>query len=155
MTLALQVKTRNLVNSRAMLIAEQLENLLAKHAGKRIVKFTPYKTWAASIKKEIDALQDSLLGENFRLVFGFFHSSIIAEIDTTFPVSDYGVSYVKQSLYVASFDPDNGFLREVRSSEKVSFRIDYTEQEIQEKRQKINELEELCHILKSEIREFN
>jgi hypothetical protein len=128
MTLDLQVSTRNKVNSKANYVSTYLRSLLSDYFKKKVVKFTPYKTWTAQIKKEIDKLQEQLQDNKFRIVFIFGNGNIYAEIDTTFPVDQGRVRYVKQHFYVARFSEDTGALTEVSSVD--SFRTDYTAQEV-------------------------
>jgi hypothetical protein len=152
MTLDLQVTTRNKVNSKANYVSTYLQSLLSNYFEEKVVKFTPYKTWTAQIKKEIEELQQQLQSNKFRIVFHFGHGNVYAEIDTTFPVSGNGVRYVKQNFYVARFSEDTGVLTEVSSVD--SFRTDYTVQEITDKAQKLSELDKITYELKSELSRF-
>lgn len=152
MTLDLQVATRNKVNAKANYVSTYLQSLLSNYFEKKVVKFTPYKTWTAHIKKEIDDLQQQLQNSKFRIVFRFGHGNVSAEIDTTFSVDGGGVRYVKQSFYVARFSEDAGVLTEVSSVD--SFRTDYTVQEITDKAQKLSELDKIARELKSELSRF-
>ena len=152
MTLDLQVATRNKVNSKANYVSTYLQSLLSNYFEKKVVKFTPYKTWTAQIKKEIDNLQQQLQDCKFRIVFRFGHGNISAEIDTTFSVDGGGVRYMKQHFYVARFSEDTGVLTEVSSVD--SFRTDYTVQEITDKAQKLSELDKIARELKSELSRF-
>jgi len=152
MTLDLQVATRNKVNSKANYVSTYLQTLLSNYFEKKVVRFTPYKTWTAQIKKEIDKLQQQLQDSKFRIVFCFSHGIISAGIDTTFPVDGGGVRYVRQDLFVARFNSDTGALTEVSSVD--SFRTDYTVQEITDKAQKLSELDKIAFQLKSELASF-
>lgn len=152
MTLDLQVATRNKVNAKANYVSSYLQSLLSNYLEKKIIKFTPYKTWTANIKKEIDELQKQLQQQKFRLVFSFGVGNIFAELDTTFPVDGGGVRYVKQHFYVARFSENTGALTEV--SWVDSFRKDYTVQEITDKGEKLTELEKVVRELKSELSRF-
>jgi len=149
MTLDLQVATRNKLNAKANFVPTYLPSLLSYYFEKKVVKFTPYKTWTAQIKKEIDNLQQQLQDNKFRIVFNFGHGNVYAELDTTFPVDGGGVRYVKQHFYVARFSEDTGALTEVSSVD--SFRTDYTAQEITDKAQKLSELDKITSELKSEL----
>jgi hypothetical protein len=151
MTLDLQVVTRNKVNAKANYVSTYLQSLLSNYFEKKVVKFTPYKTWTASVKKEIDNLGQQLQDSKFRIIFHFSHGVISAEIDTTFSV-DGGVRYVKQHFNVARFSLDTGALTEVSSVD--SFRTDYTVQEITDKAQKLSELDKITRELKSELASF-
>ena len=86
MTLDLQVATRNKVNAKANYVSTYLQSLLSNYFEKKVVKFTPYKTWTTSVKKEIDDLQQQLQNNKFRIVFRFGHGNVSAEVDTTFSV---------------------------------------------------------------------
>jgi hypothetical protein len=152
MTLDLQVATRNKLNAKANYVSTYLQSLLSNYFEKKVVKFTPYKTWTAQIKKEIDNLQQQLQDNKFRIVFNFGHGNVYAELDTTFPVDGGGVRYVKQHFYVARFSEDTGALTEVSSVD--SFRTDYTVQEITDKAQKLSELDKITRELKSELSRF-
>lgn len=149
MTLDLQVATRNKVNSKANYVSTYLQSLLSNYFEKKVVKFKPYKTWTAQIKKEIDILQQQLQDRKFRIVFRFGHGNVSAEIATTFSVDGSGVQYVKQHFYVARFSEDTGVLTEVSSVN--SFRTDYTVQEIANKAQKLYELDKIARELKFEL----
>lgn len=151
MTLDLQVATRNKVNAKANYVSTYLQSLLSNYFEKKVVKFTPYKTWTAQIGKEIDNLQQQLWDGKFRIVFHFSHGVISAEIDTTFPVDGGGVRYVKQDFFVARFNSDTGALTEIY---RVEFRTDYTVQEITDKAQKLSELDKIARELKSELSRF-
>jgi hypothetical protein len=152
MTLDLQVATRNKVNAKANYVSTYLQSLLSNYFEKKVVKFTPYKTWTAQIKKEIEKLQQQLQDSKFRIVFNFGYGNIFAEIDTTFPVDGGGVRYVKQHFYVARFNENTGALTEISCVD--SFRTDYTAQEIEEKGQKLSELSKIVSELKSELSRF-
>lgn len=153
MTLALQVATRNKVNSKANYVCSYLLDLFANYEGKKIVKFTPHKTFTASIKKEIEQLQQQLAEQKFRLSFYFGHGSISAELDTTYLVSECAVNYVKQDFYLAQYVCETGVLSKIYDIH--SFRADYTEEEIINKRAQIKELKTALSELKSSIRDFN
>ena len=152
MTLDLHVATRNKVNAKANYVSTYLQSLFSNYFEKKVVKFTPYKTWTANIKKEIDELQKQLQEQKFRLVFSFGIGNIFAELDATFPVEGGGVRYVKQHFYVARFNQNTGALTEVSSIDL--FRVDYTEQEITSKGEKLTELEKVVRELKSELSRF-
>ena len=152
MTLDLQVATRNKVNSKANYVSTYLQSLLSNYFEKKVVRFTPYKTWTAQIKKEIDNLQQQLQDSKFRIVFHFSHGVISAGIDTTFPVNGGSVRYVRQDFFVARFNSDTGALTEVSSVD--SFRTDYTVQEIKDKGEKLFELDKIASELKSELARF-
>jgi hypothetical protein len=152
MTLDLQVATRNKVNAKANYVSAYLQSLLPYYIEKKIVKFTPYKTWAAQIGKEIDNLQQQLQYGEFRITFRFTHGVISAEIDTTFPVDGGGVRYVVQDFFVARFNSDTGALTEIYCVD--SFRTDYTVQEIADKSKKLSELDKIVRELKSELSRF-
>lgn len=153
MTLALQVATRNKVNSKANYVCTYLLNLLARYEGKKIIKFTPYKTFTAQIKKEIDQLQQQLAEQKFRLSFYFGHGSISAELDTTYPVSECSVNYVKQDFYLANYVCETGVLSKIYDIH--SFRADYTEEEIINKRERLAFLDREMSELQGELNRFN
>jgi trans-aconitate methyltransferase len=153
MTLALQVATRNKVNSKANYVCTYLLDLFARYEGKRIVKFTPYKTFTAQIKKEIYQLQQRLAEQKFRLIFDFGCGFISAELDTTYPVSEYSVNYVKQVLCLASYACETGVVNKLHDIH--SFRSDYTEQEIINKRERLAFLDREMSELQGELRRFN
>jgi hypothetical protein len=152
MTLDLQVATRNKVNAKANYVSTYLQSLLSNYFEKKVVKFTPYKTWTAQIKKEIEELQQRLQDNKFRIVFHFGYGNVSAEIDTTFSDDGGRVRYVKQHFYVARFNSDTGALTEVYHVD--SFRTDYTAQEITDKSQKLSELDKIARELKFELSRF-
>jgi hypothetical protein len=153
MTLALQVETRNKVNSKANYVGSYLTDLFANYGGKKIVKFTPYKGFTAQIKKEIEKLQQQLAEQKFRLTFNFGHGCISAELDTNYPISDCSVNYVKQYFYLASYVNETGVM--IKSYGFHSFRTDYTEQEIIKKRERLAFLDREMSELKGELNRFN
>jgi hypothetical protein len=152
MTLDLHVATRNKVNAKANYVSTHLQSLLSNYLEKKVVKFTPHKTWTANVKKEIDKLQEQLKEQQFRIMFCISHGNISAEIDTTFPVDGGSVRYVKTWFYIGRFNEDTGALTEVSWID--SFRTDYTVQEITFKSEKLKEYEEICRSLKSELSRF-
>jgi hypothetical protein len=153
MTLALQVATRNKVNSKANYVCAYLINLLAQHEGEKVVKFTPYKSFTAQIKKEVEQLQQQLAEQKFRLTFYFGHGSISAELDTTYPIGQCSVNYVKQDFYLASYVCETGALKVYDVIH--SFRSDYTEQEIINKRERLAFLDREMSELQGELNRFN
>lgn len=153
MTLELQVATRNKVNAKANYVCSYLLDLFAKYEGKKIVKFTPYKSFTAQIKKEIEQLQQQVYEQKFRLSFYIGHGSISAELDTTYPVSEYSVNYVKQDFYLARYVCETGVVNKLYDFH--SFRSDYTEQEIVDKRKRLAFLDREMSELQGELNRFN
>lgn len=150
MSLALQVATRNKVNSKANYVRKYLQDFLQDYIGKKIIKVTPYKTFTAKIKDQLADFDDRLIEQKYRLVVSFFDHNVYAQIDTTYAVSEYGVNYVKQEFYVCSVE--NCILTEIRECE--TFRADYTEQEITDKRAQIAELDRQISALTGEMNRF-
>lgn len=152
MTLALKVATRNKVNSKANYVYSYLKDLFSNYENKKIVKFSPYKTFTAQIKKEIEIFQAHLSEQNFRLVFDFGHGYISAILDTTYPVSEFAVNYVKQEFSIVSYICETGVM--TKFYDVYAFRTDFTEQEIVNKRAQIAELDLQISALKGEINRF-
>ena len=151
MLLDSQVATRNKVNAKANYVSTYLQSLLSNYFEKKVVKFTPYKTWTKAVNEEIDKLQLHLQSQKYRLVFHFGHGNVSAEIDTYFTLNDVA-RYMKQSFFVARYNNDNGLLTEVCSTDL--FRTDYTVQEIKDKSEKLSELDKITRELKSELSRF-
>jgi len=151
MLLDLQVATRNKVNSKANYVSTYLRELLSNYFEKKIVKFTPYKTWTKAVNEEIHKLQLRLQSQKYRLVFHFGHGNVSAEIDTYF-ICDNTARYIKQSFVVCRYNNDNGLLTEASSI--AFFRTDYTVQEIKDKSEKLSELDKITRDLKFELSRF-
>lgn len=150
MTLALKVATRNKVNSKANYVRKYLQDYLQQYINKKIVKLTPYASFTAKIQKELFDFEEQIRGQGFRLVFMFGQGRISAQIDTTYRINDYSVNYVKQEFYICSIE--NCVLTDIENC--LSFRTDYTEQEIVDKRQRIAELDRKISAIKGEMNRF-
>lgn len=151
--LELKINTRNIVNAKANYVRKYMQDMLRdQFMNKKIVKFTPYKSFTAQVSKQLDELQQRLSEQKFRLVFNFSMYRICATIDMTYRDSDVSVAYVKQEFYVATIDDKTGVLTEIADCD--DFRSDYTVQEIINKRTKIAELDRQLSALKSEMNRF-
>ena len=150
MTLALQVATRNKVNSKANYVRKYLQDYLQQYIGKKIVKVTPYKTFTQNIKKELADFEQQIADQKFRLLFYFSEHRISAQIDTTYRIDESSVNCVKQEFYICTIQ--NCVLTDF--ADCLLFRTDYTEQEIVDKRQQIAELDRQISALKGEMNRF-
>ena len=145
------VEARNRVNAKSIEIGRRLSEILKEYEGAKIVKVTPYRTWVKKIADQASALQDELQEQGFRLVFTFSDYSIWATLDTTFPVSDVSVQYVRAEMYVCSVS--DCCLRQFRWQFEDP-RTDYTAKEVLETRSRISALEQQIRELKDQITHF-
>lgn len=145
------VDARNRVNAKSIEIGHRLDEILKEYEGVKIVKVTPYRSWVKKIADQASALQDELQEQGFRLVFAFSDYSVWATLDTTFPVSDVSVQYVKAEMCVCSVS--DCCLAAFRG-EFPAPRTDYTAEEVLETRSRISALEQQIRGLKDQIRHF-
>jgi polyhydroxyalkanoate synthesis regulator phasin len=145
------VETRNRVNAKSIEVGQRLGEILKEYEGAKIVKVTPYRSWVKKIADQASALQDELQEQGFQLVFAFSDYSVWATLDTTFPVSDVSVQYVKAEMYVCSV---SDCCLTVFRGEFPAPRTDYTAEEVVETRSRISALERQIRELKDQIRHF-
>lgn len=145
------VEARNRVNAKSIEIGRRLSEILKEYEGAKIVKVTPYRAWVKKIADQASALQDELQERGFRLVFTFSDYSVWATLDTTFPVSDVSVQYVKAEMYICSV---SDCCLTTFKRESPAPRIDYTAGEVLETRSSICTLEQKIRELKDQIRHF-
>lgn len=144
-----KIEALNKVNSAAPKILSRLHEILQPSIGKKIIVQKPWRTWCKKLQDQINAIHEEMRENQIRIVFHFSERSIWADIDTTIPCGPFSVEYVKQSFNVARISDNN--LVELTPVESLKFRTDYTEEEINEKMQKLRELRDLAFAVEGEI----
>jgi len=148
--MAERVQARNLVNSKSNQVSKRIQEILFDFREKKIVNSTPYWTWSKKVKDRMSAFQDELQAEKFRLVFVFSEHGVWGTLDTTFPVSDCAVEYVKAEIPICTLS--DCCLESVGAP--LDRRTDYTLTEVLSVMSKISRLEDEVRFLKNQIREF-
>jgi hypothetical protein len=150
-----KVETRNKVNAKANELRIELAKILQPFVGKKVIKVTPYKQWTAAVSKVLYELTsapefDGPHEGSFRLVWDFYQYSIYATLDTTYPVSDSSVDYVKREFAVCPLDGD--LLKGFPVVDPA--RTDYTVDGVTEDLTKLEELRAEVSTMESKLREF-
>ena len=150
-----QVNCRNAVNAQSEKLSKHLQEYFSDKAGKKIIKFTPSKQFAKSIKSDLDKIT-ALFEENtgFRIWFEFGYSAVWCVIQRSYKTSEQSVNYCKREFFVATYNKESGVMNE-ENYEIGEFRSDYTVEEVLEARQKIRDLESQLGDIRSQIREVN
>ena len=145
------IETRNTVNAACIEVQAKMQEILRPYIGGKAIKHTPYKSWIAKIKPQVQALQDDFQARKIRVVFDFF-SSVSACVDTYYPEpgSDSAVRYVKGYVWLCSLDGDC-----VQALTKpATMRTDYTHEGICSTIDKISSLETEISALKQTLGDF-
>ena len=141
-----KVIARNKCNAKANYVSKYIHDFLSQYIGKKVVKNTPYRTWTAKIKSELDDLHCNQCSNGYRLFFRYSNTSITAELQ--FFQQDIG--YTKKDFFICTIE--NDVL--VKICEPASFRTDYSFEEVSEIYQQIKTLESQVSDLKHSIYEF-
>lgn len=149
--LARRVSTRNAVNVMANELRIHFREVLTPYIGKKVIKFSPYKTWTVKVKNDLQQIEQWMQDQRFRLSFEFSLSRVWVDLDKTFQVTEHSCEYVKQQFTICEFDSDILTSCDIKHDK---FRTDYTVKELIETRSKIRELESQVSLLKSTIYEF-
>ncbi len=149
-----QVNCRNMVNSQSEKVRAELNEIFAEFIGKKIVKFTPYKSLSAAVTKKIQHVYDGLESCGYHFYFEVGYSSVYASVKARYKVSETSCGYCKQEFFVAGFDKDTGVMIE-ENRKFCKIRDDYTVQEILDARENIARLESELSVAKYAISEFH
>lgn len=145
------VSTRNAVNTMANELRLHFREVLTPYLNKKVLKFSPYKTWTVKVKNDLQQIEQWMQDQKFRICYEFSLSRIWVDLDKTYQNSEHSVDYVKQQFTICIIDSDILTSLDINHDK---FRTDYTVEEIVETRQKIRELESQVSNLKSSIYEF-
>jgi hypothetical protein len=149
-----QVDAINKLSGYSKRLQNQLLELLKPYQGKKIVKSSgSYPELMAKITRPEPE-------EDFRYWLRISEYRIDVEVDTTYKTREhegggYSVNYVKQSFHLCTIS-DGTDLKELTDGKYLQGRReDFTAREIQEKRQKISELEKHISAIRSGIYPFD
>lgn len=158
--LARKVATRNLVNAKANELQLEFRKVLEPFIGKKVIKATPCRSWTKQLAQAVceqTSVRDFAgpIEGSFRLVWNFGVYSVYAEIDTIYRIDEVSVNYVKKEFCVCWLDGNCDRTVLTSLPDLVSFRTDYTVEEIVERRAKLTELQAKVRAVESELAEFS
>lgn len=150
--LELQVAARNEVNATGNELGEKLRDFFADRMGQKVVKVTPYRTFTAKIKGELEPLVDhaKLDSQGMSIVFDTsYEYSVYATLTKRFSHNERS-HFQRYMIYVCSLQD----LRVVEFKKCEAQRTDFTVEEIIGKRKRIAELDREISELKGSICDF-
>ena len=141
----------NLVNAEANKLRALITDALADSVGKKVIRFTPYKSWTTKIQKTINEIVADSEANGFRVWFQFSVNWVWLCIDKTYKTGEVSVDYVKQDIFLCNL---NGDILVADDRKTCDYRTDYTLAEYDSAQAEIKSLEERLSALKSQIREL-
>lgn len=151
--LELQVAARNEVNAKANKLGESLRDFFLARMGQKVIKTTPYRSFAAKIKVQLDTIVDFAELESRQMSIVFDTGSEYSVYATLKKRFDYDERshFQRCMIYVCSLQ--DLCVAEFKKCEPR--RTDYTVQEVIEKRKRIAQLDREISELKGSVRDFD
>lgn len=146
-----KIHTRNLVNAEANKLRALITDALADSVGKKVVRFTPCKSWTTKIRKTIDEIVSGSEANGFRVWFQFSVNWVWLCIDKTYKIDNSVRGYVKQEVFLCNL---NGDILVADDRKTCDYRTNYTLDEYNSAQAEIKSLEDRLSALKSQIREL-
>lgn len=141
-----KVIARNKCNAKANYVSQYMHDFLSQYIGKKVVKNSPYRTWTAKIKNELNDFISAHNVPGSSLWFSFSNTAVTAEVKLFNQESGYS----SKSFFICVVE--NDVL--VKTCEPASFCTDYSFEEVSEIYQQIKTLESQVSDLKHSIYEL-
>ena len=148
-----QVAARNEVNAKGNEIGEELREFFLQRINQKVIKVTPYRTWTAKVKNELEPLIDyvGLAAQQMSITFETsFQYNVYATLKKRFDLNGR-TYYQRRSIYACSLR--DLCVAEFKKCEPE--RTDYTVEEISAARKRIAELDREISSLKGLVNPFD
>ena len=137
-----RIDNRNAANAHAMVLQDNIREILTPYLGRKAWKVSGYGGFVAALERSYRELQDQEFAEGHR----FHISKSVSWLFTSFRLED---ERVEISIGKIS---DDGELVELFDTE--ARRTDYTLEEVSDKLEQARDLEEQARQLRASVREF-